>query len=182
MTNRWTVDMERYGDSTKLSVAILSGCGSLNIVEVCDLDIPPKDRLWMLCIAEWKSIGPVILAIVDRAVRTYSLPHSETRDWAERWLSGEDRSEDAVREITDGVCWAIPKSAKARKSYTTQTEALEDAAFWTAAAARDVVWKQVGAIDWVVFAADVAAAWRGAEAERECQVADFREYLEGQQP
>lgn len=71
--------------------------------------IPVADRLWVL----WRVLpAPIRAAAVERTVarvvRAYALPHVSTRTWAERWLSGKDRTRTAARaaEAAARAAWA----------------------------------------------------------------------------
>ena len=83
--------------------ALWGGRERLGILEVCDLDIPAMDRLWLLCKAPWSVIAPAIFAIVERSVRDHALSCGvpEIEAWAGRWLSGEDRSEESAARAAE---------------------------------------------------------------------------------
>ncbi len=148
------------------------GRDALAIAEVCDLDIPAEDRLWLLCKAPFASIEPAITAIVTRAVTTHALGPHETRTWAEKWLSGEDRTSDAAyavaaRAYTDAYAY----------DYVAVAAAV--AAAYAAAYAADVAYAAAYAADAAAraayaYAAADAAATHAAAAEREIQIEDFR--------
>jgi len=131
------------------------GRDALAIADVCDLDIPAEDRLWLLCKAPFASIEPAITAIVTRALE----PH-ETRTWAENWLSGEDRTSDAAYAYDAAY-------AAAAAAYDAAYAAAYDAAYAAAEAAE-------AAAAAAYAAAYAAAAAEAAASERELQIENFR--------
>ena len=90
----------------------LNGRPGLTALEVARLrQAPCVDRLWVLLRSE--VIGEELCreaadVYADRAVRRHALPHPVTREWARRWLSGEDRSKAAAR-----AAWAAAGAADA---------------------------------------------------------------------
>tara|TARA_R110000772_G_scaffold38471_1_gene90754 strand:+ start:581 stop:862 length:282 start_codon:yes stop_codon:yes gene_type:complete len=68
----WTVDEVlalrpcKYYDEPKLT-SLWAGRERLGIDEVCDLDIPAEDKVWLLCRAPRHTIEPAISSIVARA-------------------------------------------------------------------------------------------------------------------
>ncbi len=77
---------------------------SLTALEISHLDIPDKDILWAL----FRVAGTVVSRQVanmaaDRVVRAYALPESSTHDWAQKWLSGEDRSAEWAAEAAEAA-------------------------------------------------------------------------------
>lgn len=132
---------ELFGDSETLS-----------LIEVLGLDIPAEDRLWVMFqngVIEDDVLQRFANVIADRAVRNHALTYEPTREWAEAWLSGEDRSKEAARA-------AIERAA------------VEAWAAWAA-------WAAVVAAKWAVAAATDASD--SAATERELQVEDLRRLL-----
>ena len=126
----------------------LNGRPGLTALEVARLrQAPCVDRLWVLLRSE--VIGEELCreaadVYADRAVRRHALPHPVTREWARRWLSGEDRSRDAA-----WAAWAAARAAWAA------TKAAGDAAW----AAGDAAWA-AGDAAWAAW----AAAWAAGDA------------------
>ena len=119
--------------------------------------VPAADRLWVL----WRLLPAdlrrvAVERIVARAVRRYALPEPSTRAWAERWLSGEDRTEaEALR------AWAAARAAMAA----------------TARAAAALAAGVGGAEAERASAEEEAPWWAERDAERRRQLADIRAAL-----
>lgn len=127
---------------------------TLSLIQILDLGIPPADRLWVMFqdnVVDDETLRRFANIVVDRAVRNHALTYEPIREWAERWLSGEDRSEKSASAADRAARWVA-----------------EDAEEWARAAASASSAR--AAEDWV--AAD-AACW----AEREFQVEDMRRIL-----
>ena len=101
-----------------------------------DVRIPEEDRVWLGCHAlPWETIKPVVEGWVERAIRRClgksGIPEWET--WAEKWLSGEDRSWRAA------AAWAAEAGAGAARAWAAGAWAARawaaEAAAWAAEAA-----------------------------------------------
>jgi hypothetical protein len=148
-------DEEDYCDARLKRLA--RGRKGLTGLEVSRMrSIPYEDRIWVLLRREvlGDALKGVVETIVARAVRRHALPCSTTREWARRWLSGEDRSEEAA--------WAAARAAAAKE------EAAWAAA--RAAAARAAAWAAWATAKQAALAAAARAAAR-AEARAEARAA-----------
>ncbi len=137
-------------------------------LDVIDAEhVKEADRVWLLCKVKKALPAEIrtrwINRTVTRAVTTHALPHPVTREWAERWLSGEDRSRESVRAAADAADAAAAWAAESAWA------AAADAA-WAAAAAAESAWA----------AASAGAAWLQArDTEYQRQLDDLLELLEG---
>jgi hypothetical protein len=120
---------------------------------------------------EYAEIRPAVQRalehIVDRAVRTHAVG-SIIDDWAQRWLSGEDRSTKAAwvaaRVGVVSAAWAARAAA-----VSADAETAAQAAAW--AAAQAAAW----AAAWAAQAAETVVARVGARlVERRLQARDIR--------
>jgi len=105
---RWTVADAVESDSCYAKLHILelwAGRESLSVLEVLDLDIPVEDRMWaasrMICGHPVGEIARVLT--LTRVITKYALPYEATREWAKRWLSGEDRTFASAKEAERAV-------------------------------------------------------------------------------
>ncbi|HHR85026.1 MAG TPA: hypothetical protein ENL23_01610, partial [Candidatus Acetothermia bacterium] len=93
-----------------------AGRERLSLLDVLDLNIPNEDKLWAACRPNAFDEQPewIVDDVVAHVVREYALPCEVTREWAKKWLSGEDRTKDAAEE-TARAAWAAeaPEAAKA---------------------------------------------------------------------
>lgn len=125
-----------------------AGREALTLREVCALDIPAVDRVWL--IAQDAPAGWVE-RIVARAVETHALRCGipDVEAWAQRWLDGADRS--AV------TAWAARSAASGAKHWAASSTAEAAWAAWEAAEPEVAAWEAADALE---------------AAERERQVAD----------
>lgn len=167
---RWTVDdvmdcvpCERY--TREVVEGLWDGRESIGIAEVCDLDIPTEDRVWLLCRAPWDVIESTLESIVTRAVTTYALPCEVVRKWAERWLSGEDRSEASAE-----AAWCASGAASAASAAASAASAAARSASAEEWAVRCKAREAARATKWAAW-----AAWAAGETREWLrQVEDFR--------
>ena len=86
-----------------------AGRERLSLLEILDLPIPAKDRIWA---TTWSGDHLPRFAglVADRAVRNHCLNCGipDVEDWAAKWLSGADR--------TQAAAWAAAKAADASAS------------------------------------------------------------------
>ena len=116
-------------------------------LEVAEVDIPVDDRIWALLRREVLGAGldRVLDAIVERAIRR-SLGRSGVvawEAWAERWLSGEDRSAGAAyaaRAAAGAAAYAAAYAAYAADAADAAWAAGAAAWYAAEAAARDAAW------------------------------------------
>ena len=160
-----------------------AGRESLSLPEILALDIPAADRVWVVChpgvLTAEQMEAWLVDRIITRAVRNHALPCPETRDWAEKWLSGEDRSQGSAWAAADAARAAAADAADdavwARARAAARAWAAADAAAWAADAA---AWAADAAAWAAARAAAADAPWARAEsAERELQVADLLNVL-----
>lgn len=125
--------------------------------------IPTEDRIWVLLRPEvlGEHFKPVVYDIVDYQVREQCLhcgiPAVEA--WADRWLSGEDRTESSVW----AAAWAAWGAAR-----STEAALWSVWAAWSATrSAADAVWAAEAAAMAAEAAADADAA---SDAERQRQL------------
>jgi hypothetical protein len=161
---------ERYSDENLDK--LFGGREALTPQDVAQLGIPPADFVWV-----WTRPGALpddvrqrwIDRVVRRAVEAHALKCGipEVEEWAERWISGEDRSRSASRSAAEAVraARAAERAALAAKGATWAT--------WCAALA-------AGAAAWAEEAA--WAAWSAVEAaeaavEQQKQVEDLLHIL-----
>ena len=129
---------------------------SLSLQEILtNEDIPIADRIWLTfrpTVLAPSVRAAAINAIVTRAVRNHALPCGATKAWAERWLSGDDR--------TAAAAYAAREAARAAKAAAVAAAKAAVAAAWAA---------------WADDAAAAAAPWaaaRTAYAAREAACAE----------
>lgn len=111
-----------------------NGRESLSLLDICNLDIPNRDIIWAATLkSSMTSYNLYDRWLMDKVVDPCVAKHclncgiSEVEHWASRWISGEDRSEDAA--------WNAARAAIAAK------DAAGDAARAAAwAAARVAAW------------------------------------------
>jgi len=131
---------------------LCAGKPSLTLLEILDHpDIPDEDKVWVACRDKNPTRHVAIEVIVTRCVTNHALhcgiPAVEA--WAQKWLSGEDRSSRAAARASRVAAW--PSRAAALAAWNAEWNA------WNAA------WN----------AAD--AAWNEPDEERSQQVQDFRD-------
>lgn len=144
-------------------VALFAGRDSLSAQEILALDIPAKDRIWLVCqegVLDPDIHDRWIEIVVTRAVTDHALHCgiAQVEEWARTWLSGEDRTAEAA----DAAAEAAYAAAKAADNATR-------AAYTTIRAA------------FAAYAADAAAEAADASysAERDLQVADLLSIIGG---
>jgi hypothetical protein len=149
--------------------AVFNGRESLTLAEILAADIPPEDRIWVLTqpgVMTPEQVKTFCDKTADRAVRNHCLNCGikAVEEWAARWLSGEDRAEEAA--------WAAREAARAAQTALEASFSAARAAYWAAKAA----WASREAARAAYWAA--WAAWEAAKAaEREAQVADLLEII-----
>ena len=157
----------RYSDAALAK--LLDGRPGLTPLEVCDLDIPVEDRIWVLLrpdVLGKDGLRRVLDRIVARAIRRGQRAlrgvraewATKWRRWARAWISGEDRSEAAAGDATRAARYAAWDATRAARY-----------AAWDAAwAAWDAAW------------AARYAAWDAAGDERRLQLRDIRREIQTQ--
>ncbi len=193
MMKTWTVDemlaekpcgWDSDGYTRERLEGLFDGRDSMSTLDVCDLDIPPEDIVWVGCCAlalDDKQRETWLELIITRAVTSHALhcgiPNVEA--WARNWLSGKDRTADAARAAND--------TASAAYAYPAASVAADAA--YPAAFAADAAYAASAAFAWATGAAAArdagvaraaGAAWatRAARAaERKLQVEDLRTAL-----
>jgi hypothetical protein len=152
----WTVDemlaekpCDKY-DRERIA-KLCAGKPSLTLLEILDHpDIPDEDKVWVACRDKNPTRHVAIEVIVTRCVTNHALhcgiPAVEA--WAQKWLSGEDRSSRAAARASRVAAWASRAAAEAARA--------------AARAAWNAAWNA-----WV--------AWNELDEERSQQVQDFRD-------
>ena len=118
---RWTVADAVESDSCYAKLHILelwAGRESLSVLEVLDLDIPVEDRmLSALRMIHGHPVGEIArILTLTRVITAYALPYEATREWAKRWLSGEDltfASAEVARKAVSGGALAAKAAGAA---------------------------------------------------------------------
>jgi hypothetical protein len=141
-------------------VKLCAGKPSLTLLEILDHpDIPDEDKVWVACRDKNPTRHVAIEVIVTRCVTNHALhcgiPAVEA--WAQKWLSGEDRSSRAAAWASRVAAW--PSRAAAEAAWNAERNA------WNAA------WNAWNA--W--------AAWNEPDEERSQQVQDFRDAARAKQ-
>ena len=148
----WTVDeMMEEKPCAKYTEKVIknlwAGREQLSLIDILALDIPSADRMW----AVWRQDTltkdqekSLLDKIVTRAVTNHALncKIKAVEKWAQKWLSGEDRSQEADW----AAAWAANRADRA--------------AYWAARAR----WESARAV--------AEAAWAAAEEEYDLQVLD----------
>lgn len=159
----WTVDemlaeepCDRY-DRERIA-KLCAGKPSLTLLEILDHpDIPDEDKVWVACRDKNPTRHVAIEVIVTRCVTNHALhcgiPAVEA--WAQKWLSGEDRSSRAAVWASRVAAWPSRAAAEAARNAAAR-------AAWNAA------WNA-----WV--------AWNEPDEERSQQVQDFRDAARAKQ-
>ncbi len=141
-----------------------AGRGALAVNDILNLDIPAADKVWVLCRpdvmtpeqrARW--LGTIVERAIRRVLGKSNVPKWER--WAERWLSGEDRtrkSAEAAAEAATRAAWAEAWAAEA-----------------SAWAAVEEAWAEAAAVE------EGSAARAAEAAEYEKQINDCLEILKG---
>jgi len=102
----WTVaEMKAEGPCSKYTINRLTelwaGRDQLTLLDICDLDIPDADKMWCAfrpaALTEAQR-SELLDRIVIRAVTNHALHCGvpEVEAWAQKWLSGEDRTAAAA--------------------------------------------------------------------------------------
>lgn len=144
---------------------LCAGKPSLTLLEILDHpDIPDEDKVWVACRDKNPTRHVAIEVIVTRCVTNHALhcgiPAVEA--WAQKWLSGEDRSSRAAAWASRVAAWPSRAAADAAWNVARAVRNAADAAWnaaWTAA----------------------RAAWNEPDEERSQQVQDFRDAARAQQ-
>jgi hypothetical protein len=168
--------MDPCSDYTREVVEQLwSGRGVLSVLEILDLDIPARDRLWAVLREEvlgtelYRAFGH---ACADRVVERHALHCGipEVERWAARWLSGEDRMAKPAM-VASSIAWSATRTiarSAAWPACDTAKHAAEHAADF---AVRDAAW--------AASAAAVSLLGVTVAAEREWQVSKLRGMVTG---
>lgn len=141
-------------------VKLCAGKPSLTLLEILDHpDIPDEDKVWVACRDKNPTRHVAIEVIVTRCVTNHALhcgiPAVEA--WAQKWLSGEDRSSRAAAWASRVAAWPSRAAAEAALNVARSAWAALNAA-WNA---------------W--------AAWNELDEERSQQVQDFRDAVRATQ-
>ena len=141
-------------------VKLCAGKPSLTLLEILDHpDIPDEDKVWVACRDKNPTRHVAIEVIVTRCVTNHALhcgiPAVEA--WAQKWLSGEDRSSRAAAWASRVAAWPSRAAAEAALNVARSAWAAWNAA-WNA---------------W--------AAWNELDEERSQQVQDFRDAVRATQ-
>jgi len=116
------------------------------------------------------ALKQAIDVIADRAVRNHALPCPETHDWAVKWLSGEDRTQDSASWAAWAAraAWADRAACAARAACASWA----DSAAWAAraACASWAAWADSAA--WADWADSAARA-----AELKLQATDIHRFI-----
>ena len=140
-----------------------AGREKLSVLEILDLDIPAKDRIWA-ALQAGDHVAAAVERIITRAVTNHCLscgvPQAEAG--ARAWLQGDRSAMDDPE-----TSWALRSASEAAR------------AAWVAVAAAETA-NACGAAAWARWAAGVADAADAADAvarsaERERQIEDIRE-------
>jgi len=80
---------------------LFAGRTEITIREICAVDVPARDRVWLFTqdgVLDADMRDKWITMIVTRAITNHVLHCDipEVERWAEKWLSGADRSSDAA--------------------------------------------------------------------------------------
>jgi hypothetical protein len=165
--------------------------GGKTPLEICDLDIPAQDKLWLLLreeIIPAKDLHEFACQFAETALHAERAagrePHPDSWKAIEvkrRWMAGVATDEDlsAASATAWDAAWATAWDA----AWATAWDAARDAAWAAARAARDAAWAAASAAAW---GAASAAAWGAARAASDAasyaawaeQLEKVREYLE----
>ena len=126
----------REGGGARLRELYPSGQAELADV-LRDERINIEDRVWLGCNAlPWDVLRPRVEVWVERAIRRYlgksGCPEWEA--WAERWLSGEDRSDMAAARAAEAEAAAWAAAAARAADAAVPAVAADAAAAWERAA------------------------------------------------
>jgi hypothetical protein len=123
---------------------LMAGRERISLLEVFDLDIPNEDKVWVACRPDAFAgqFECIVEKIVRPCVEKYALTHPATKEWAEKWLSGEDRTVEAARAATDEADEAY---AAVEAAADAATEAAAEAARAAVEAAVEAVVEAVRA-------------------------------------
>ena len=152
---------------------LFAGRTEMTIREICAVDAPAWDRIWLLTqdgVLDADMRDKWITMIVTRAITNHALHCGipSVEKWAADWLSGADRSSESARAAyaaRDAACDAACDAANAAAN--AARDAARDAAYaaahaaYAAAAARDAAY----------------AAYDACAAEDEQQVSDLLSLL-----
>jgi hypothetical protein len=166
---------------------IFAGRESLALTEICDLDLPPEDVIWTVSrLADPETLTAWVQRVADRSVERFAVNNPRISDWAERWLSGEDRSVEAadvaVEASTDFDLFRsdlnASKAARAARAARWASKATDTVI------AADVAANTIGPLRRYAAQANAAAAYAAGflaskawEDERLRQLADMRDTL-----
>jgi len=136
----WTVaEMKAEGPCSKYTINRLTelwaGRDQLTLLDICDLDIPDADKMWCAfrpaALTEAQR-SELLDRIVIRAVTNHALHCGvpEVEAWAQKWLSGEDRTAAAAyaAAAADAAAAAAAAAYAARAADAAYAAAAADAA------------------------------------------------------
>jgi hypothetical protein len=87
-------------DYTRARVAKLwGGKESLTLLEFLHLAIPARDKIWVVCqpgVLTSNQMDKWLEKIAARTTTTNAKAHPMAQEWAEKWLSGDDRSVESA--------------------------------------------------------------------------------------
>ena len=152
----------KCGYPRKRVIELAAGRAAMSLPEIMVVGIPAEDRVWLAChLLPHHSLVQLAERWVERAIRrVYPDASRKWNRWADRWLSGEDRTEDAAAAVESARVAAAERHAVARAAVQSARVARGK---WAAAS---------GPAEWAVEAAE----WGGtlaAAAEREQQIVDI---------
>lgn len=146
----WTVDemLEEgpCGVYTRERISDLwAGRKSLSLLDICHLDIPPQDIIWVA--TNPSAIGAYKLRgrwLIDKVVNPVVEKHclhcgvSDVEDWAAKWLIGKDRSVASAEAARASARWrSLEASEAARAAWCAAQAASADTRInWDAISAR----------------------------------------------
>ena len=141
----WTVDemmksLACYSYPRERLVKLWAGRESLSVAEIAALDIPVLDKIELL-LTTGPHVAPAVERITTRAIKNAydkcQIP--EWKTWADKWMSGEDRSKGPLADAWELV------DAKKESEYASL--AATRAAAWESwsAALESAEWSEPGA-------------------------------------
>ena len=135
------IPCSEYRDNNNARLLELYPSKEADLTDVLRDDrIPVEDRVWVGCHAlPWETIEPVVVGWVERAIRRClgksGIPEWEA--WAERWLSGKDRTGETAWDASwaIGPATAVRAARAARAASAARAVEVAELAAWAARAA-----------------------------------------------
>ena len=129
----WTIDemvAERPCYSRERIEQLAGGRKRLTLLEILDLDISDKDKVWV-CARDNEYRAEWIERVITRAVETHALRCGVpvVEQWAARWLSGADRSNAAYVDAAHSAAAAV-NAAYVDAAHSAAAAAYAYAAEW----------------------------------------------------